>query len=48
MRRYVSGKAYQDEQFNVTGYQNRQFVWTHARIAALISAQMAARPQGPH
>ena len=48
MRRYVSGKADQDTPFDVTGYQNRQFTWTHARMAALISAQMAARPQGPH
>jgi hypothetical protein len=48
MRRYVSGKADQDERFDVTGYRNRQFTWTHARIAALISAQIAARPQGPH
>jgi hypothetical protein len=48
MRRYVSGKADQDERFDVTGYRNRQFTWTHARIAALISAQFAARPQGPH
>jgi len=48
MRRYVSGKAEQDTPFDVTGYQNRQFTWTHARMAALISAQMAARPQGPH
>src|SRR5260370_3339045 len=38
----------QDERFDVTGYRNRQFTWTHARIAALISAQWAARPQGPH
>ena len=30
------------------GYHNRQFTWTHARIASLISAQFAARPQGPH
>jgi hypothetical protein len=35
MRRYVSGKADQDERFDVTGYRNRQFTWTHARIAAL-------------
>jgi hypothetical protein len=48
MRRYVSGKADEDEPFDVTGYRNRQFTWTHARIARLISAQMAARPQGPH
>ena len=48
MRRYVSGKADQDEPFDVTGYRNRQFTWTHARIAALISAQFVARPQGPH
>jgi len=48
IRRYVSGKADQDAPFDVTGYQNRQFTWTHARMAALISAQMAARPQGPH
>jgi len=48
IRRYLSGQADQDEPFSVTGYQNRQFAWTHARIAALISAQMVTRRQGPH
>src|SRR5260370_36304571 len=48
MRRYVSGNADHDERFDVTGDLNRQFTSTHARIPALISAQWAARPQGPH
>jgi hypothetical protein len=38
MRRYVSGEADQDTPFDVTGYRNRLFTWTHARMAALISA----------
>ena len=48
MRRYVSGKADQDVPFDVSGYRNRQFSWTHRRIAELISAQFVSRPQGPH
>lgn len=48
IRQYVSGRRAEDESFEVSGYQNRRFTWTHERIARFISAQMAARPQGPH
>jgi hypothetical protein len=48
IRRYVFGEANEHEPFDVTGYQNRQFTWTHARMAEFISAQFDTRPQGPH
>lgn len=48
MRLYVSGSPRQDTPFEVTGYQNRQFTWTHSRIAHFIAAQLKARPQGAH
>ncbi len=48
IRRYVSGDSGEHEPFDVTGYRNRKFTWTHARIAEFISAQFRSRPQGPH
>ncbi|MEU1625040.1 hypothetical protein ABZ746_06785 [Streptomyces sp. NPDC020096] len=48
IRRYVSGEATEHQPLDITGYHNRQFTWTHARIAELISAQFRSRPQGPH
>ncbi|MFE7566082.1 hypothetical protein ACFU76_03820 [Streptomyces sp. NPDC057539] len=48
IRRYVSGEATEHRPFEITGYQNRRFTWTHARIAEFISAQFRSRPQGPH
>ena len=48
MRHYVSGRQSETTPFDVTGYQNRQFTWTHERIANFISAQLVARPQGAH
>ena len=48
MRHYVSGQQSVTTAFDVTGYQNRQFTWTHERIAQFISAQLVARPQGAH
>jgi hypothetical protein len=48
MRRYVSGRSTENEPFDVTGYQNRQFTWTHERIARFIADQLVARPQGAH
>src|SRR5258708_2624912 len=48
IRRYVSGEASEHLPLGITGYQNRQFTWTHARRAEFISAQCRARPQGPH
>jgi hypothetical protein len=48
MRQYVSGRRAETSTFEVTGYQNRQFEWTHERIAKFLSAQLVARPQGAH
>ena len=48
MRRYVSGRPTENDPFEVSGYQNRQFTWTHKRISEFISAQLVARPQGAH
>ena len=48
IRQYVSGAQLQAAPFEVSGYQNRQFTWTHERIARFISAQLVARPQGAH
>ncbi|WP_199699130.1 hypothetical protein [Oleomonas cavernae] len=48
MRRYVSGEHREQTSFEVSGYQNRRFSWTHERMANFLSAQFAARPQGPH
>ena len=48
IRRYLSGEATEHDSFNVTGYRNRQFPWTHSRIAHLLSHQLSDRPQGPH
>jgi len=48
IRSYVSGEDRQDTAFDVTGYQNRQFSWTHQRMAQLISDQLSTRPQGCH
>ena len=48
IRRYISGESTEGDQFDVTGYQNRQFTWTHERMARFISDQLRARPQGAH
>ncbi|MFG2044903.1 hypothetical protein [Dactylosporangium sp. NPDC048998] len=48
IRRYVSGETGESQPLDITGYQNRQFTWTHKRIAEFISAQFRTRPQGPH
>lgn len=45
---YVSGDTRYREPFEVTGYQDRRFEWTHQEMAGFISAQLAARPEGPH
>jgi hypothetical protein len=45
---YVSGDTRYREPFQVTGYRDRPFTWTHQEIAGFISAQLAARPEGPH
>lgn len=48
MRHYISGQPAQDRPFEVSGYQNRRFTWTHQRVAQFIADQMKARPQGVH
>ena len=48
MRHYTSGQQSQTTPFEVSGYQNRQFTWTHERMARFISDQLVARPQGAH
>jgi hypothetical protein len=48
MRHYVSGQPAHTTPFDVSGYQNRTFTWTHQRIAQFISDQLTARPQGAH
>lgn len=48
LRGYVSGEQRLATPFDVTGYQNRQFTWTHQRMAQFISDQLVARPQGTH
>ncbi|WP_028932365.1 hypothetical protein [Pseudonocardia spinosispora] len=48
IRRYLSGEATEHASFDVTGYRNQQFPWTHSRVAHLLSHQLGERPQGPH
>jgi hypothetical protein len=48
MRHYISGQPTQNTPFEVSGYQNRRFTWTHQRIARFIAHQLRARPQGAH
>jgi hypothetical protein len=48
IRSYVSGEQRLTSPFDVSGYQNRQFTWTHQRMAQFISAQLSTRPQGTH
>jgi len=46
--RYIAGDDKWDRPFPVTGYRDRQFEWTHSRIAEFLTVQMEERPQGPH
>jgi Linalool dehydratase/isomerase len=48
LRHYVSGEPVHQQPFEVSGYQNRQFTWTHERMARFLAAQLTARPQGAH
>ncbi len=45
---YVSGDARFREPFEITGYEDRRFTWTHEEIATFISEQLTARPEGAH
>ncbi len=45
---YVSGDRRYHEPFEMTGYLDRSFTWTQPELAEFMSAQLAARPEGPH
>lgn len=45
---HVSGDTAFHEPFAVSGYMDRTFEWTQPELAQFISAQLAARPEGPH
>jgi hypothetical protein len=45
---YVSGDSKWRRPFEMTGYQDRRFRWTHQEIAEFIHLQFKDRPQGPH
>lgn len=46
--RYVSGDDKWERPFEVTGYRDRRFAWTHHRIAEFLNLQWREQPQGPH
>lgn len=48
MRHYVAGDRSPSAEFEVSGYRNRRFTWSHERMARFISDQLTARPQGAH
>ncbi|HYF28338.1 MAG TPA: hypothetical protein VD931_21525, partial [Baekduia sp.] len=45
---YVSGDTRYREPFEMSGYLDRRFTWTHQELADFMSRQLAARPEGPH
>ncbi len=46
--RYVAGDERWERPFQVAGYRERTFEWTHYRIAEFLHLQWKDRPQGPH
>jgi hypothetical protein len=46
--KYISGDDRWEQPFNITGYQDQKFSWTHKKIAEYLSSQWAERPEGPH
>lgn len=46
--RYVSGNTKWEHPFEVSGYRDRRFEWTHHGIAEFLNLQWKERPQGPH
>ncbi|MDJ0867675.1 MAG: hypothetical protein QNK03_16345 [Myxococcota bacterium] len=46
--RSVSGDEKWERPFDVAGYQDRRFEWTHHDIAEFLYLQWKDRPQGPH
>jgi hypothetical protein len=47
-RGYVSRDGRWREPFEVTGYEDQRFSWTHDGINALLTRQWTARPEGLH
>ena len=45
---YVSGDSKWERPFDVTGYRDRRFHWSHHEIAEFLHLQWKDRPQGPH
>ncbi len=48
IHRAVSGEATWESPFEVTGFDDRTFPWTHSKIATYLSEQWAKNPDGPH
>ena len=46
--RYVSGDEKWERPFEVVGYRDRRFEWSHHEIAEFLNLQWKERPQGPH
>jgi len=46
--RYVTGDEKWEQPFNMVGYREQTFEWTHHRIAEFLNQQWKDRPQGPH
>ncbi len=45
---YVSGDSKWEKPFEMTGYNDRMFQWTHHSITEFIEDQWSERPQGAH
>jgi hypothetical protein len=45
---YVSGDAKWERPFEMAGYRDRRFRWSHHEIAEFLNVQWKDRPQGPH
>jgi hypothetical protein len=45
---YVSGDAKWERPFELAGYRDRRFRWSHHEIAEFLNLQWKDRPQGPH
>ncbi len=46
--RYVSGDEKWERPFEVTGYRDVRYQWSHYEIAEFLNQQWQERPQGPH
>jgi hypothetical protein len=45
---YVSGERKWNQPFDVTGYDDATFSWTHDRVVDYLTSDWANRPEGPH